>query len=89
MSKETKQPEKRSSKQTLPPYTYYYGFTKEQIIALANMRYKQALEYKISSAKALLQRCVNMSFMEQDTARMNDIAKSIKFNEELLTELKY
>lgn len=78
-----------SSKLTLPEYTYYYGFTKEQIIALADIPYKQALLNKIQSAKALLSRLLDKPFMEQDTTRSNDVAKAIKFNESLIDELKH
>ena len=78
-----------SSKLTLPEYTYYYGFTKEQIIALADIPYKQALLSKIQSAKALLSRLLDKPFMEQDTIRSNDVVKAIKFNESLIDELNY
>ena len=77
-----------SSKLTLPEYTYYYGFTKEQIIALANIPYKQALLSKIDSAKLLLSRLLDKPFMEQDTTRSNDVLKAIKFNESLIDELR-
>ena len=78
-----------SSKLTLPEYTYYYGFTKEQIIALADIPYKQALLSKIQSAKALLSRLLDKPFMEQDATRCNDVIKAIKFNESLIDELKH
>lgn len=78
-----------SSKLTLPEYVYYYGCTKEQIIALADMPYKQALHTKINYARELLHRLLNIPFMEQDTTRCNDVAKAIKFNESLLDELKH
>ena len=77
-----------SSKLTLPEYTYYYGFTKEQITALADLPYKQALLSKIESAKSLLSRLLDKPFMEQDTTRCNDVAKAIKFNESLIDELR-
>ena len=77
-----------SSKLTLSEYTYYYGFTKEQIIALADLPYKQALLSKIDSAKSLLSRILDKPFMEQDTTRCNDVAKAIKFNESLIDELR-
>lgn len=77
-----------SSKLTLAEYTYYYGFTKEQIIALADLPYKQALLSKIESAKALLARLLDKPFMEQDTTRSNDVLKAIKFNESLIDELR-
>ena len=77
-----------SSKLTPPEYTYYYGFTKEQIIALADLPYKQALLSKIESAKSLLSRLLDKPFMEQDTTRSNDVLKAIKFNESLIDELR-
>ena len=77
-----------SSKLTLAEYTYYYGFTKEQIIALADLPYKQALLSKIESAKSLLSRLLDKPFMEQDTTRSNDVLKAIKFNESLIDELR-
>lgn len=78
-----------SSKLTLPEYTYYYGFTKEQIISLADMPYKQALSTKIDYAKALLTRLLSAHFMDQDTTRCNDVSKAIKFNQSLIDELKH
>lgn len=77
-----------SSKLTLPKYTYYYGFTKEQIIALADTSHKQALETKIEAGKELLNRLLSKHFMEQDTTRCNDVGKAIKFNESLIDELR-
>lgn len=50
-----------SSKLTLPEYTYYYGFTKEQIIALADLPYKQALLSKPYSARLNL---LNLCYLD-------------------------
>ena len=76
-----------SSKLTLPPYTYYYGYSKQSIELLANMPYREAILDKISSAKQLLGRLLNKPFLEQDTARINDVSNAIKFNQELWDEL--
>lgn len=76
-----------SSKLTLPPYTYYYGYSKQYVCLLANMPYREALLDKISSAKQLLARLLSKPFLEQDTARINDVANAVKFNQELWDEL--
>ena len=76
-----------SSKLTLPPYTYYYGYSKEYVSQLANMPYREALLDKISSAKQLLARLLSKPFLEQDAARINDVANAVKFNQELWDEL--
>ena len=76
-----------SSKLTLPPYTYYYGYSKQSVELLANMPYREAILDKISSAKQLLDRLLNKPFLEQDTARINDVSNAIKFNQELWDEL--
>jgi len=77
-----------SSKLTMPKYTYYYGFTKEQILALADTPHKQALQTKVNASKSLLNRLLSKHFMEQDTTRCNDVGKAIKDNLELLSELE-
>lgn len=77
-----------SSKLTLPPYTYYYGYSKQYVCLLANMPYREALLDKISSAKDLLARLVSKPFQEQDTARITDVSKAIEFNNSLLKELE-
>lgn len=76
-----------SSKLTLPPYTYYYGYSKQSVELLANMPYREALLDKISSAKHLLARLLSKPFLEQDAARINDVANAVKFNQELWDEL--
>ena len=76
-----------SSKLTLPPYTYYYGYSKQYVSILANMPYREAILDKISSAKELLSRLLNKPFLEQDTARINDVSNAVKLNQELWDEL--
>ena len=76
-----------SSKLTLPPYTYYYGYSKQSVELLANMPYREALLDKISSAKQLLSRLLSKPFQAQDAARINDVANAVKFNQELWDEL--
>ena len=76
-----------SSKLTLPPYTYYYGFSKQYISQLANMPYREAILDKIESAKGLLRRLLEKPFLEQDTARINDVSNAIKFTQQLWDEL--
>ena len=73
---------------TLPKYTYLYGFTKEQITALSSQPYAEAIQIKIDAAKALNGRLMQPGFMNRDNTRINDVGKAIKFNKELLEELK-
>ena len=73
----------------LPKYTYLYGFTKEEITALADSPYKEAIEYKIRAAKALSIRLLSDTYMESDTVRVKAVLKAVKFNEELLEELEW
>ena len=72
----------------LPKYTYYYGFSKDEVIKLAEMPYKEALELKINAAKGLAERLLQGSYIDSDTNRVNAVQKAIKFNQELLEELK-
>lgn len=55
---------------------------------LASMNYKEALEYKIQGARKLMIKLLEPHFMEQDTHKIRKVGKAIKFNEELLKELK-
>ena len=41
------------TKQTLKPYEYYYNFTSKQVQQLKDMKYEQALHYKILASKSL------------------------------------
>lgn len=71
----------------MPDYIYYYGFTAEQVAKLAVMPYKEALLYKKAHAKALADRLLSTHFTEQETHRINEVLKAVKFNERLLKEL--
>lgn len=62
-----------------------YGISPQ---TLASMNYKEALEYKIQGAKQLMIKLLEPNFMEQDMYKINKVAKAIKFNEQLLKELK-
>ena len=55
---------------------------------LADMPYKQALEYKVSSANVLLAKLLAPHYSVRDYVRIADINRAIKFNQSLLSELK-
>ena len=55
---------------------------------LADMPYKQALEYKVSSANVLLAKLLAPHYSVRDYVRIADIHRAIKFNQSLLSELK-
>ena len=55
---------------------------------LINLSYVEAINLKIDSAKKLIKVLFEPSFMDRDNSRINDVYKSIKFNQALLEELK-
>ena len=55
---------------------------------LADMLYKQALEYKIASANLLLAELLIPHYEIRDYERITDVHRAIKFNQSLLAELK-
>ena len=55
---------------------------------LINLSYVEAINLKIDSAKKLIKVLFETSFMDRDNSRINDVYKSIKFNQALLEELK-
>lgn len=55
---------------------------------LADIPYKQALQLKVQGAKAILVTLLEPNFMDRDTHKINKVNKAIKFNEQLLKELK-
>lgn len=57
-------------------------------MVLADMPYKRALEYKVSSANVLLATLLVPHYSVRDYVRIADIHRAIKFNESLLSELK-
>lgn len=73
----------------LPKYTYYYGFSKEQIIELAEMPHKQALLSKKKASNELAKRLLSAPFEDQDSSRINKAIQARKDTEELLAELEY
>lgn len=77
-----------STKETLKPHVYYYGFDETSVQRLKEMKYEQAISYKILAAKALLHRLLDVHMTQRDNARISDVYKAIKFNEELLEEIK-
>ena len=54
---------------------------------LADMPYKQALEYKIKAARILISELLIPHYMVRDCVRVEDVFNAIKFNESLLKEL--
>lgn len=63
---------------------YLYGI---RASVLADMPYKQALEYKVASANALLAELLIPHYEVRDYERIADIHRAIKFNESLIKEL--
>ena len=55
---------------------------------LINLSYVEAINLKIDSAKKLIKVLFEPSFMDRNNTRINDVYKSIKFNQALLEELK-
>lgn len=76
------------TEQKLPDHEYLYGLTKEQVKELKEMKYEEALKYKIECAQTVLVRLHYPHFTKRDTARISRVQKAIKFNEMLLEELK-
>ena len=64
---------------------YLYGI---QPNALNTMPYSEALKFKIESAKTLLRTLLEPKYADCDVERINLVSKAIKFNEDLLEELK-
>ena len=64
---------------------YLYGIDPKK---LADMPYKEALEYKKEKAKELLEELYKPSFWDRDDQRIAAVCKAIKFTETLLEELK-
>ena len=77
-----------STKEALKPHVYYYGFDDTSLQTLKDMKYEQAINYKITAAKSLLERLLTVDYLNRDNTRINDITKAVKFNQSLLEELK-
>ena len=76
-----------STKLSLPPCTYLYGLLPSEVTPLAAMTYFEALQFKIDLGNELAKRLLSKPYQAQDSARINDVQKAIKFNNELLDEL--
>lgn len=66
----------------------YYDLTDVEIQKISTMQYIEGLEFKISNAKTLLVKLVNTDLAYRDFSRINKVCKAIKFNEDLIKEVK-
>lgn len=78
-----------NTKYDIPTCHYLYGMPPKYMTELADLPYKQALITKVNLGKQLMNELMSISFMEQDTQRINKVANAIKFNQELIAELDY
>ena len=77
-----------STKETLKPHVYYYGFDETGVQRLKEMKYEQAIAYKILASKALLHTLLDVNMTKRDNSRIHDVYKAIEFNTKLLEEIK-
>ena len=75
-----------STKLSLPPCTYLYGLLPSEVTPLAAMTYVEALQFKIDLGNELAKRLLSKPYQAQDTTRINDVLKAVKFNTELIKE---
>ncbi len=73
------------SKEVKKDSQYYYGVSAH---VFKTLDYEKAINYKIHLAKQLRGELVSVPFTDRDDVRLNDVMKAIKFNEQLLEELK-
>lgn len=64
---------------------YLYGVDSKTFMDLP---YKDALNFKIKAAKSLLKVLFEPGYLKADHYRINSVSKAIKFNLNLLEELK-
>ena len=64
---------------------YLYDLEPSQLIG---MPYEEALKLKALSGRELLFKLVEPSYDVRDSVRMNAVQNAIKFNQDLLEELK-
>jgi len=69
-------------------YEYLYDFTPEELLKLEQLPYKKAIQLKILKAVQLKKKLLKDGYSKSDMARVNKVHKAIKFNENLLKELK-
>ena len=77
-----------SSKERLTKCEYYYGISKEEMKSFKNMEAHKFLKHRILLAKILLKKLVDLHYLKQDTARINDIDKAIELNKLILEDLE-
>lgn len=76
-----------STKLSLPPCTYLYGLLPTEVALLGAMTYFEALQFKVDRGNELARRLLSKPYQAQDSARINNVLKAIKFNTELIKEL--
>jgi len=64
---------------------YLYGVSAK---AFKDLRYQDALIFKIRSAERLVKDLVKEHYMVRDEYRISDIQKAVKFNRALLAEIE-
>jgi len=69
-------------------YEYLYDFTPEELSKLEQLPYKKAIQLKILKAVQLKKKLLKEGYSKSDMTRVNKVHKAIKFNENLLKELK-
>lgn len=79
---------KNLKEEIMPKYVYYYNFNEKDLEHLKSLTYIQALEYKIKAAETLLKNLVYVELENRDLTRINFVMKAIKFNKELIEEVK-
>lgn len=67
---------------------YYYELTDEEYSKIAEMKYIEALEFKISKAIKVLEKIVNVRLEDRDFIRISKVSKAIDFNKDLISEVK-
>ncbi len=65
---------------------YLYG--RDNLRGFSKLPYKEVLESKISLTNLLIEELLKEHYLERDSQRINDCISAIKFNEELLKEIK-
>lgn len=64
---------------------YLYGFDAKK---LENMNYPDAIEFKINSAKKLLDTLTSVDYLHRDNERVNEVLFKIEENKILLREME-
>ena len=76
-----------TQKGSIPNCTYFYGVTPEEMQAIKQMPYIDALKKKNELAKALKERLVhNFSVQDWDTMRIEGVKEAMRVNQEMIDE---